>query len=242
MKWKRPQKIHWRNKKLRWKMQLFEQGKESSLSFGTVPDLPTSQEIVNSKCTCRHVTFIYPGSQVSKEALSDISLKIKSGQFVVLVGANGSGKSTLLKMLCRLYQPSAPSLGSDDEKNPTTGQVLIDSLPAPSYTESSLRRSMAVLSQDNLIYPGFSLGDNIGMGHIPFLTDDEAIRVATAKAGATGVLERMKNGMNTILDPMPEYYQFNISIQEKDHPLKKVLEDLQRPTEVSGGEKQRIVA
>ncbi|KXN85020.1 Heavy metal tolerance protein [Leucoagaricus sp. SymC.cos] len=52
----------------------------------------------------------------------------------------------------------------------------------------------------------------------------------------------MKKGTKTVLNPLTETYQFNVYAQDKDHPLKKVLEELQRPTEVSGGERQRIVA
>jgi ABC-type lipoprotein export system ATPase subunit len=48
--------------------------------------------------------------------------------------------------------------------------------------------------------------------------------------------------MSTVLDPLSEYYQFNVREQDKDHPLRKLLEELRRPTQVSGGEKQRIVA
>jgi ABC-type thiamine transport system ATPase subunit len=101
---------------------------------------------------------------------------------------------------------------------------------------------MAVLSQDNLIYPGFSLGENIGLGYTPLREHESALEEAATKAGARLVLERMKDKMSTVLDPLSEYYQFNVREQDKDHPLKKVLEELQRPTEVSGGEKQRIVA
>ncbi|KAF9445376.1 P-loop containing nucleoside triphosphate hydrolase protein, partial [Macrolepiota fuliginosa MF-IS2] len=192
----------------------------------------------------RNVSFTYPGSQANKEALSEINLNIKSGQFIVLVGANGSGKSTLVKLLLRLYQPTA-SVDETSEKaqhNDTEGQIFIDSVPASSYSEDSLRRSMAVLSQDNLIYPGFSLGENIGLGFTPLLSDTEALHSAAKKAGAAEVLARMKHGKDTVLDPLPSYHQFNVKDQDEGHPLKKVLEELRRPVEVSGGEKQRIVA
>lgn len=80
------------------------------------------------------------------------------------------------------------------------------------------------------------------MGHTHLLSDAESLREAATKAGALEVVERMKNNMDTILDPLADYYEFNVRAQDKEHPLKKVLEELQRPTEVSGGEKQRIVA
>lgn len=165
---------------------------------------------------------------------------------MVFVGSNGSGKSTLVKLLARLYQSEDED--EEDEDKPTTdpgtfmGDILIDGLPAASYTDSSLRRSMAVLSQDNLIYPGFSLGENIGLGHTPLLSDKDATLEASRKAGAEEVLKRMKDGIDTVLDPMLVYYSFNVQSQDKGHPLKEVLKGLRRPVEVSGGERQRIVA
>lgn len=184
--------------------------------------------------------------------MTSIDLTIKPGQFVVLVGTNGSGKSTLVKLLTRLYQP--PDAGDDNDedddndKKPTnepgtvTGDIFIDSLPPSAYTDSSLRQSMAILSQDNHIYPGFSLGENIGLGHTPLLSNSEAILEAAKEAGAEVVLKKMKDGAKTVLDPMLSYYDFNVRWQEKNHPLKAVLKDLRRPVEVSGGERQRIVA
>lgn len=218
------------------------QGMEFEMRYGTMSSLYAALIFIGCY---RDVSFTYPGSQANKEALSKINLTIKSGQFVVLVGANGSGKSTLVKLLLRLYHPSTTSTTSGDDESEsqnTPGQVLIDNLPASSYSESSLRQSMAVLSQDNVIYPGFSLGENIGLGFSPLLSNTEALHVAARKAGAEEVLDRMKDGANTVLDPLPDYYEFNVKQQDKGHPLKKVLEELRRPVEVSGGEKQRIVA
>jgi len=191
----------------------------------------------------KDVSFTYPGSQTKKEALDNINLKIKSGQFVVLVGANGSGKSTLVKLLLGLYQPNATNDVAKEEKqqpeSTSSPSILIDSIPASSYSNSSLRRSMAVLSQDNRIYPGFSLGENIGLGFTPLLSDTDAVHEAAGKACAEEVLARMKDGVGAVLDPLQDYQQWNIT---KGHPLKKVLDELRRPVEVSGGERQRIVA
>ncbi|EKM79704.1 hypothetical protein AGABI1DRAFT_74849 [Agaricus bisporus var. burnettii JB137-S8] len=188
----------------------------------------------------RNVSFAYPGSQATRHALRNINLSINSGQFVVIVGSNGSGKSTLIKLLLRLYSPSK---GSDKpESQNTSGEILIDNKPASSYSESSLRQSTAALSQENIVYRGFSLGENIGLGFSPLISDEQAIDLAAEKAGATEVLKRMKDGANTILDPLVEYHHFNVTKQSDDHPLRKILEEWRRPVEVSGGEKQRIVA
>jgi ABC-type bacteriocin/lantibiotic exporter with double-glycine peptidase domain len=194
----------------------------------------------------RNVSFQYPGSQASRKALIDINLTIEPGQFVVIVGANGSGKSTLLKLLTRLYQPDTNDKNEKTEteegSKATTSEILIDSLPASSYSERSLRRAMAILNQDNLIYRGFSLGENIALGYTPMASHQDAVMEAAKKAGAKEVLERMKEGTETILDPILDYHHFNVREQDKDHPMKKLLEEIRRKVEVSGGERQRIVA
>ncbi len=215
-------------------------GIEFELEYGN-----STQSDYFTERRCRDVSFTYPGSQTKKEALNNINLKIKSGQFVVLVGANGSGKSTLVKLLLRLYQPDSTNVNdttNDDKQQPeksSSPSILIDSIPASSYSESSLRRSMAVLSQDNVIYPGFSLGENIALGFAPLLSDTDALHEAAEKACAEEVLARMKDGANTVLDPLQDYQQWNVP---KGHPFRKVLDGLRRPVEVSGGERQRIVA
>src|SRR5262249_35234669 len=58
-----------------------------------------------------HVSFAYPGT--TRNVLDDVSLELKPGAVVAVVGENGAGKSTLVKLLCRMYQPSG-------------GRILID--------------------------------------------------------------------------------------------------------------------
>jgi ABC-type multidrug transport system fused ATPase/permease subunit len=65
----------------------------------------------------RDVSFSYPGSQKGEDAINKVSMSIKSGQLVVVVGANGSGKSTIVRILSRLYDP-------------TSGETLIDGHPS----------------------------------------------------------------------------------------------------------------
>src|SRR5262249_52789253 len=58
-----------------------------------------------------HVSFVYPGT--TRQVLDDVSLDLRAGSVVAIVGENGAGKTTLVKLLCRLYQP-------------TTGRILVD--------------------------------------------------------------------------------------------------------------------
>ncbi|KAF8886866.1 P-loop containing nucleoside triphosphate hydrolase protein [Gymnopilus junonius] len=175
----------------------------------------------------KDISFSYPGTQATAPSLKNISLTIKPGQLVVIVGANGSGKSTLIRILSRLYDPSA-------------GQVIIDGLPSSSYRINDLHSATALLSQDNLIYP-LSLGENIGLGHPECVADDEMVIEAATKGGALEVLEKFKDGMETVLHPVINTSSIGLYGNES-HPLYEEMEKIRKQVDISGGEKQRIVA
>lgn len=176
----------------------------------------------------RNLSFNYPGSQTTKNALTNINLSISSGQLVVIVGANGSGKSTILKLLSRIYDPSSPS------------SLLVDGLPISEYCMSDLHRATATLTQEHHLFP-LSLGENIGLGHVQNVHDLDAIRRAADQGGATPCIEKMEKGFETRLDPMNGAYGHRLP-SETDHPLAVELERLAKRIELSGGEKQRVVA
>jgi len=99
----------------------------------------------------RNLSFSYPGSKSTKDALTGVSFSIKAGQLVVIVGPNGSGKSTIVKILNRLYDP-------------TSGEVLVDGQLMNSYRIADLRQATADLTQDHTLYPlpyGRTLGSDI---------------------------------------------------------------------------------
>jgi ABC-type multidrug transport system fused ATPase/permease subunit len=118
------------------------------------------------------VSFSYPGAKKTTSALNDVSLSIKAGQLVAIVGANGSGKSTIIKLLSRLYDPSS-------------GTFLIDGIPAEKYLGSDLRRATASFTQDHKLYP-LSLYENIGLGHPEHLSNKELVAQAAEQGGASG--------------------------------------------------------
>ncbi|KAF8888411.1 P-loop containing nucleoside triphosphate hydrolase protein [Gymnopilus junonius] len=175
----------------------------------------------------KNVSFSYPGTRSITPALKNISLIIKPGQLVVIVGANGSGKSTLIRILSRLYDPSS-------------GQILIDGLPSSSHRIDDLHAATTLLSQDNLLYP-LSLGENIGLGYPECVNDKEMIRDAAEKGGALEVVQKLKDGMDTELDPTVETFELGL-YGNKTHPLYEEMEKMPKSINVSGGEKQRIVA
>lgn len=174
----------------------------------------------------RKLSFSYPGAQGSK-ALDGISLRINCGDLVVIVGANGSGKSTLVRILSRLYEPSS-------------GELLIDDVPASEYRIDELQRSTTLLSQDNLLYP-LALRLNIGLGYPGKEDDQTMVDDAARQGGAAEFISKLKDGMDTNLEPGIVCNPVNLR-GKTSHPLYKEMERLRKKTEISGGEKQRIAA
>ncbi|KAK0492620.1 P-loop containing nucleoside triphosphate hydrolase protein [Armillaria luteobubalina] len=177
----------------------------------------------------RGVSFSYPGSQSTKPALSNINLSIKGGQMAVIVGSNGSGKSTILKLLSRFYDPTS---GPES--------ILVDGVPISRYRMSDLRRATATLTQDHSLFP-LSLGENIGLGFAERVDDAEIVDRAAEKGGASHCLKKLEHGKETRLSTLNEAYGCSLP-DDPGHPLQAELDKLQKNIELSGGEKQRIVA
>jgi ATP-binding cassette, subfamily B, bacterial len=108
------------------------------------PDLPR----ITNDITFDHVTFQYEGAL--EPVLDNLSLKLTAGKSIAIVGPSGSGKSTLLNLILRLYVP--------DE-----GRVAIDGVDIRKVTRESLRRSMAVVFQENMLF-NMSIRENIRLG------------------------------------------------------------------------------
>src|SRR5450755_592098 len=121
------------------------------------PELPR----ITNDITFDRVTFQYEGTQTP--VLDNLSLKLKVGKSIAIVGPSGSGKSTLLNLILRLYVP--------DE-----GRVTIDGVDIRKVTRESLRRSMAVVFQENMLF-NMSLRENIRLGK-EGATDQEVVEAA----------------------------------------------------------------
>ncbi|KAJ3828062.1 P-loop containing nucleoside triphosphate hydrolase protein [Lentinula raphanica] len=174
-----------------------------------------------------HVEFSYPGSKEGKKALNDVSFRIEPGELVVIVGANGSGKSTFVKLLTRLYDVNS-------------GSVIVDGQDIRQYKLAELRRSIATLTQDHLLFP-LSIEENIGLGFPEAMTDKTLINKAAEMGGAQEILTKLNDGLNTVLDPVS--IQYGARVQEDDDTdLAAALKNLKKKVEVSGGERQRLVA
>jgi len=131
------------------------------------------------------VTFTYPSG--TEPALREVSLRIRAGEVVALVGENGSGKTTLAKLLACLYTPSQ-------------GAIRWDGTNTAEVDRDELRRSVAVIFQDFLHYH-LPAGDNIGLGRPDAIHDLEAIRRAALQADADRFLRELPDGYETMLGP-----------------------------------------
>ncbi len=130
-----------------------------------------------------HVGFTYPGAE--SPTLVDVSLHIRPGESLALVGENGSGKTTLIKLLTRLYHPTA-------------GRILLDGQDLRDWDEAALRDRIGVIFQDFTRYQ-LLLGENIGAGDVQHFTDEDRWREAGEKGMASPLVESLPAGYRTPL-------------------------------------------
>jgi len=156
------------------------------------PDLPR----ITNDITFDRVTFQYEGSETP--VLDNLSLKLDVGKSIAIVGPSGSGKSTLLNLILRLYQP--------DE-----GRLTIDGVDVRRVTLESLRRSMAVVFQENMLF-NMSIRENIRLGK-EGATDQEVVEAAK------------KAEIHRYIMSLPQKYDTSVG---------------ERGDTLSGGQRQRI--
>ncbi len=128
------------------------------------------------------VCFAYP-SRVQTPVLTALSFTIHPGERVALVGPSGAGKSTIFALLLRFYDP-------------TSGRILIDGIDIRYCDPQALRRAIAIVPQDPVIFSG-SVTDNVRFGRHD-ATDTE-IQDACAAAHALEFVERLPQGFDTDL-------------------------------------------
>lgn len=129
----------------------------------------------------RDVSFSYPNQ--GEAALHNISLHIKPGEHVVLIGRTGSGKSTLQKLMLGLYQPS-------------DGVVRIDGIDLRQLDPADLRHNVGFVGQEAILFYG-TLRENIAIG-APY-ADDSAIVHAAEVAGLTQFVNRHPKGFDMMI-------------------------------------------
>ena len=158
-------------------------------AFLEAASAPTSSSVPApanfSRIKAEAISFTYPSS--NQPALVDVSLEIRAGEVLALVGENGSGKSTLAKILAGLYRP-------------TSGVVSWDGTDISTIDRADFSRRVAVIFQDFLRYH-LSASDNIGLGSFERAGDRESIIGAAEQAGAADMISKLPSGYDTLLGP-----------------------------------------
>ncbi|TVP71734.1 MAG: ATP-binding cassette domain-containing protein [Rhodobacteraceae bacterium] len=132
--------------------------------------------------TFEDVHFHYP-TRPGQQALDGVSLQIRAGETIALVGPSGAGKTTILQLLMRFYDP-------------LSGRVLIDGVDLRDMARSDFRRALALVPQDPVIFAASAM-DNIRFSR-PEARDDEVIAAARA-ANAQSFIEKLPDGYRTEL-------------------------------------------
>jgi ATP-binding cassette subfamily B protein len=129
-----------------------------------------------------HVTFHYP-TRPDSAALKDFSLAVKPGEAVALVGPSGAGKSTVFQLMLRFFAAEA-------------GTIRFDGIDIAELDPAELRRHVAVVTQDPVIFSG-SIASNIAYGRDDASLED--IRRAADAAAASEFIEKLPQGFDTLV-------------------------------------------
>lgn len=134
-----------------------------------------------------HVTFFYPGS--SRAALKDVSVTIREGEKVAIVGRNGSGKSTFVNLLCGLYEPQQ-------------GSVFIAGKEASS-DPFAVRKNLSAVFQNFGRYED-TIRFNVTISDAQRMPDDGRIMGLLEKAGAADFVRARKRGLDEVIGSYAE--------------------------------------
>jgi ATP-binding cassette, subfamily B, bacterial len=166
-----------------------------------------------------HVSFAYPGT--SRVVLDDVSLWLPAGAVVAVVGENGAGKSTLVKLLAKMYEPSS-------------GAILVDDVPLARLPAAGWRERLAGAFQDFFRFE-FRAAQTVGLGDLPRIDHEPALRSAVDRAGAADVVARLGSGLATQLGPTwPDGVELSFGQWQKlalargfmrDQPLLLILDE-----------------
>lgn len=155
--------------------QLLDQAAESD-------DGKISLDVVNGDLQFDNVSFAYPRSE--RQALDRVSLSLKAGQTVALVGQSGGGKTTMASLVPRFY-------------NPDSGRILLDGHDLQTLSLQCLRSNIAYVSQDVLLFND-TVAANIAYGDSRSVPMEE-VEAAAKAANAFEFIQAMPEGFNTVI-------------------------------------------
>ena len=146
-----------------------------------IVDGPQAKSMFTDRLRCEDVTFTHVGA--AKPAIDGLTLEIRKGEFVALVGSSGAGKSTLADLFLRLHDPQQ-------------GRVLIDGVDLRDLQQRPYRRLFGVVSQENLLFHD-TIRNNIRYGRDG--VDDAAVERAAKAANAHDFIMALPAGYDTIV-------------------------------------------
>jgi ATP-binding cassette subfamily B protein len=148
-----------------------------------VANTPAAKAIpkMNGEVTLENVTFKY--AETAKPALRDVTLRVKPGQTVAIVGPTGAGKTTIVNLIMRFYDP-------------TEGAVKIDGRDLRDVTLESVRSQISLVLQDPFLFSG-SIGNNIRYGNLDATQEQ-------VEAAAKAVR------LDEFINKLPEKYEYDV--------------------------------
>ena len=140
-------------------------------------------EVKDGSVNFNHVSFKYfEGAE--RNALENIDIHIKSGQFVGILGSTGSGKTSLVNLISRLYDV-------------TEGELLVGGINVKNYDLITLRDNVSVVLQKNVLFSG-TIASNLRWGNEK-ATDEELLH-ACEIAQANEFISKLPDGLNTVIE------------------------------------------
>jgi ATP-binding cassette subfamily B protein len=130
-----------------------------------------------------NVGFQYPSSD--RWIIRNLNFRLSAGEKLALVGENGAGKTTLVKLIARLYEP-------------TEGTIYLDDIDIRDYETTSYHQAIGVIFQDYVRYY-FTAAENIAVGDIDKLADQQKIKNAAEASLADQVVEKLPERYKQLL-------------------------------------------
>jgi ABC-type multidrug transport system fused ATPase/permease subunit len=131
------------------------------------------------------VTFAY--SDGSTPAVADVTVTLRAGSSVAIVGDNGAGKTTLVKLLCGLYRPSG-------------GTISLDGVPLDGVDPAAWSERVTAVCQDFVRFE-LTARESVGVGHLPSIDDHQVVTTAVHAARADDLVSQLPSALDTQLGP-----------------------------------------